>query len=190
MSEESGFGFDAGKKTKGRKRFIVTDTLGLLLAVHVVATSVQDRDGAKRPLLWTRLDHPTVQKVFADQGFAGRLVNWAEEILDRTVEIVRIQGPGPDALSYVEQNRKGVRQPWESSGTFLGLPTPSTGMSVKQPKEPRSANKDPSSWQVTALAGLFRYTTPEEMTAFHDPGSTVDGHTAGWNLRCDLRGWA
>ncbi len=54
-------GYDAGKKTKGRKRFIVTDTLGLLLAVHVVAASVQDRDGAKRPLLWTRLDHPTVR---------------------------------------------------------------------------------------------------------------------------------
>lgn len=51
-------GFDAGKKVKGRKRFIVTDTLGLLLAVHVVAASVQDRDGVKRPLLWTRLDHP------------------------------------------------------------------------------------------------------------------------------------
>lgn len=86
-------GFDAGKKTRGRKRFIVTDTLGLLLAVHVVAASVQDRDGAKRPLLWTRLDHPTVRKVFAAQGFAGRLVTWAEEILGRTVEIMRKQ-PG------------------------------------------------------------------------------------------------
>ncbi|GHA39713.1 hypothetical protein GCM10010372_44730 [Streptomyces tauricus] len=32
--------FDAGKKVKGRKRFIVTDTLGLLLAVHVVAASM------------------------------------------------------------------------------------------------------------------------------------------------------
>ncbi|WP_372346608.1 IS5 family transposase [Streptomyces sp. KL116D] len=41
-------GFDAGKRVKGRKRFIVTDTLGLLLAVHVVAASVQDRDGGKR----------------------------------------------------------------------------------------------------------------------------------------------
>jgi hypothetical protein len=41
-------GFDAGKKAKGRKRFIVTDTLGLPLAVHVVAVSVQDRDGGVR----------------------------------------------------------------------------------------------------------------------------------------------
>jgi transposase len=42
-------GFDAGKKVKGRKRFIVTDTLSLPLAVHVVAANVQDRDGARRP---------------------------------------------------------------------------------------------------------------------------------------------
>lgn len=82
-------GFDAGKKVKGRKRFIVTDTLGLLLAVHVVAASVQDRDGARRPLLWTRLDHPSVQKIWADQGFAGRLVDWTAQILGRELDIVR-----------------------------------------------------------------------------------------------------
>ncbi|MEU3498604.1 IS5 family transposase [Kitasatospora cineracea] len=86
-------GFDADKKVKGRKRFIVTDTLGLLLAVHVVAASIQDRDGAKRPLLWTHLDHPGVRKVWADQGFAGRLVDWAATILGRELEIVR-KSPG------------------------------------------------------------------------------------------------
>ncbi|MFJ5212342.1 transposase [Streptomyces nigra] len=41
----------AGKKAKGRKRFNVTNTLGLLLTVHVVAANVQDRDGARRPPL-------------------------------------------------------------------------------------------------------------------------------------------
>ncbi|MEY7980581.1 transposase [Streptomyces pilosus] len=51
-------GFDAVKKVKGRQRFIVADTLGLLPAIHVVAASIQDRDGAKRPLLWIRSDHP------------------------------------------------------------------------------------------------------------------------------------
>ena len=39
-------GFDAGKKVKGRKRHLVVDTLGLLLAVTVTAASVQDRDAA------------------------------------------------------------------------------------------------------------------------------------------------
>jgi hypothetical protein len=44
-------GYDAGKKINGRKRFIVTDTIGLLIAVSVVAASVQDRDGIKTALL-------------------------------------------------------------------------------------------------------------------------------------------
>ena len=39
-------GFDAGKKVKGRKRHLVVDTLGLLLAVTFTAASVQDRDAA------------------------------------------------------------------------------------------------------------------------------------------------
>ncbi len=42
-------GYDAGRKTRGRKRFIVTDTPGLLLAVHVVAASVQGRDARSAP---------------------------------------------------------------------------------------------------------------------------------------------
>ena len=33
-----------------------------------MAASVLDRDGAKRPLLWTRLDHPTVRKIWVGQG--------------------------------------------------------------------------------------------------------------------------
>lgn len=82
-----------GKKAKGRKRFLVTDTLGLLLAIHVVAANAQDRDGAKRPLLWTRLDHPGVHKIWADQGFAGRLVDRTAEILGRELEVVR-KDPG------------------------------------------------------------------------------------------------
>ncbi|MFE2597048.1 transposase [Streptomyces sp. NPDC059396] len=86
-------GFDAGKKVKGRKRFLVTDTLGRLIAVHVVAASVQARDGARRPLLWARLDHPRIQKAWADQGFAGRLVDWTVQILGRELDIVR-KDPG------------------------------------------------------------------------------------------------
>ncbi|MFF5403459.1 SMI1/KNR4 family protein [Streptomyces misionensis] len=49
-----------GREGGGRKRFIVTDTLGLPLAVHVVAANIQERDGGKHPLLWTRLDRTGV----------------------------------------------------------------------------------------------------------------------------------
>ena len=39
-------GYDAGKKIKGRKRHIITDTNGLLVAAEVHAADIQDRDGA------------------------------------------------------------------------------------------------------------------------------------------------
>jgi transposase len=81
-------GYDAGKKINGPKRFIVTDTLGLLIVVMVCAASVQDRDGAKQALLGMYLAVP-VRFVFADGGFAGKLVDRATRILATTIEIVR-----------------------------------------------------------------------------------------------------
>jgi putative transposase len=38
-------GYDAGKKIKGRKRFILTDTQGFLLSVLVCAASVSEKAG-------------------------------------------------------------------------------------------------------------------------------------------------
>ena len=81
-------GYDAGKKINGRKRFIVTDTLGLLLVVVVCAASRQDRDGAKPALLDTYLG-TRVRFFFADGAFAGRLVEWAAHILRATIHVVR-----------------------------------------------------------------------------------------------------
>ncbi|MFV2217076.1 IS5 family transposase [Actinomadura sp. LOL_016] len=82
-------GYDAGKKVAGRKRFIVTDTLGLLITVTVCAASVQDRDGAKGTLLGLYLTAPRCRFVFADTGFAGRLVVWTAQTLRTTLDIVR-----------------------------------------------------------------------------------------------------
>jgi transposase len=81
-------GYDAGKRINGRKRFIVTDTAGLLITVAVMAASWQDRDGAKTALLGAYLVTP-VRHVFADQGVAGRLVEWTRDTLKITLDIVR-----------------------------------------------------------------------------------------------------
>ncbi|WP_255676971.1 transposase [Pseudonocardia sp. ICBG1142] len=81
-------GYDAGKKINGRKRFIVTDTLGLLLCVVVLSAGRQGRDGAKPVLLDTYL-RTRVRFVFADGAFAGRLVDWAAMLLRTTMSIVR-----------------------------------------------------------------------------------------------------
>jgi transposase len=82
-------GYDAGKKINGRKRHIVVDTLGLLLVVLVTAASVQDRDGGAQVLDRARMAMPSLALVFADGGYAGRLVRWARRVLRTVVEIVR-----------------------------------------------------------------------------------------------------
>ena len=43
-------GFDAGKKIMGRKRHILVDTMGLMIALVVTTACVQDRDGLKKLL--------------------------------------------------------------------------------------------------------------------------------------------
>ena len=40
-------GYDAGKKVNGRKRHVLVDTQGWLLAVLVLSAAIQDRDGAR-----------------------------------------------------------------------------------------------------------------------------------------------
>ena len=65
-------GYDAGKKVVGRKRHILTDTLGLLLAVNVHSASVQDRDGAEALLREARRSFPFVERIIGDAGYQGR----------------------------------------------------------------------------------------------------------------------
>ena len=82
-------GYDGGKKIKGRKRHIAVDSNGWLLAVLVTAASVQDRDAGHRLVALVRERFCTVRKVWADGGYAGRLVTWAATVLALTITIVK-----------------------------------------------------------------------------------------------------
>jgi putative transposase len=82
-------GYDAGKKVTGRKRHIIVDTLGLLLAVVVHPADVQDRDGAKLVLTRAREWAPRLQLLWADRGYAGPLVAWALAVCGWALTIVR-----------------------------------------------------------------------------------------------------
>ena len=82
-------GFDGGKKIKGRKRHLAVDANGWLLAVLVTAASVQDRDGGLRLLALLRERFSTISLVWADSGYAGRLVVWALAVLRLTVAVVK-----------------------------------------------------------------------------------------------------
>ncbi len=86
-------GFDAGKKTTGRKRHLIVDTLGLLLVVMVTAASVQDRPGGRTILQRLAARFPTIGLVWADGGYANSidntLIGWAKATLGLLLQIVK-----------------------------------------------------------------------------------------------------
>ena len=85
-------GYDAGKKIKGRKRHILTDTLGFLLVILVHSAGIQDRDGAVDIFKVAKKHFPALQHVFADGGYAGPKLrdalkaegSWTLEIIKRS----------------------------------------------------------------------------------------------------------
>ncbi len=73
----------------GRKRHVVVDTLGLLLAVAVHAASIQDRDGAKLALAKLIGRFPRLAVIWADGGYAGALLAWALATGGWAIELVK-----------------------------------------------------------------------------------------------------
>jgi putative transposase len=69
-------GFDGGKLVKGRKRHLLVDTLGLLLAVIVLPANSTDRAGLQQLLLTHRWHWPRLETIWADGSYAGSLVWW------------------------------------------------------------------------------------------------------------------
>lgn len=82
-------GFDAGKKIKGRKRHIIVDTLGLVLAVVVHSASIQDRNGADEVIRCMKESWHRIVKVFADGGYSGKLVERIKKTFGIEVEIIK-----------------------------------------------------------------------------------------------------
>jgi putative transposase len=82
-------GFDAGKKVKGRKRHIVVDTLGLILAVVIQSASVQDRNGADEVVAWMKVLWRNVKLIFADAGYTGKLIERIKNTCGIRVQIVK-----------------------------------------------------------------------------------------------------
>lgn len=85
-------GFDAGKKIKGRKRNLVVDTLGLLLAVTITLASVQDRDTAVSVVAQACAKVPGLQKLYADGAYGGQCALAIEKAHGINVEVVRHPG--------------------------------------------------------------------------------------------------
>lgn len=67
-------GLDGGKKTKGRKRHIVVDTMGLLLTVVVHAANIHGSRGAPFVLSELKFRFSRLAKIIADGGYRGELI--------------------------------------------------------------------------------------------------------------------
>jgi putative transposase len=78
-----------GKKIWGRKRNVLVDTQGNLLAVKVNAANDSDLQGAKTMLEPAKEQFPHVKRIWGDSHYGGTLLSWAKEHLEWDIEIVR-----------------------------------------------------------------------------------------------------
>lgn len=74
-------GFDKGKLVSGRKRHVLVDTMGLVLAVVVTAASVSDPAGARQVFRRMGGAWKNLRKVWVDGTYRGKLVAWVAEHL-------------------------------------------------------------------------------------------------------------
>jgi putative transposase len=81
-------GKDAHKRVSGRKRHLIVDTLGLILAVVVHAADIQDRDGARSVLARIKGGFPRLKKILADGIYNGGIAEWAEQFGGWVLEVV------------------------------------------------------------------------------------------------------
>lgn len=82
-------GYDAGKKIKGRKRHLLTDTQGLIVNAVVHSARIQDREGAKLLLNRSKNLLDSIEKIFVDGGYTGKLIAWVKEKYDIVLEVVK-----------------------------------------------------------------------------------------------------
>jgi putative transposase len=83
-------GYDGGKKVTGRKRHLLVDTLGLMVAIVVTPANVPDYDGAKLVFNLIGRRFPRLRTIYADSIYAcNGLVQWVYDRWWRFLEIVR-----------------------------------------------------------------------------------------------------
>jgi len=131
-------GYDAGKKVKGRKRHIVTDTCGFLIFILVHAADIQDRDGAVDVLAAIRHRFPWLRHVFADGGYAGDKLRGAlADMGSWTIEIIK--------RSDTAKGFEVLPRRWVVERTFAWL-----GRCRRLAKDWETSIKSSTAWAVIA----------------------------------------
>jgi len=81
-------GYDGGKKINGRKRHILVDTLGLVMAVVVTTACAADRDGLKKLLRTFGVHRKKLRKIWVDGGYRGKVIEWVKQRFCYHLEVV------------------------------------------------------------------------------------------------------
>jgi putative transposase len=107
-------GYDGAKQVTGRKRHLVVDTLGFLIAAVVHSAAVQDQDGAKRVLTKAKGRFPRLKLVWADSAYGrNHLPTWAAVACGFVLAVVR---RAAGAVGFVVLPRR-----WVVERTFAWL---------------------------------------------------------------------
>jgi putative transposase len=102
-------GFDGAKSINGRKRFILTDTLGLVLKAHVTPANVQETDGGRDLLERLQGEFPRLKHLWVDQGFRDWLFScWVLGALKWTVELTGKSAENPGSAGFEVVPRRWV----------------------------------------------------------------------------------
>lgn len=117
-------GFDSGKRVKGRKRHLLTDTQGLALELRVTPANISENGGAKA--LWRRAGRrrgpaKRVRRVWVDQGYKPGLIHWCRTRYGVEIDIVQ-KPPGQKGFA-VQPKRWAVERTfgWFSAYRRLSL---------------------------------------------------------------------
>src|SRR5512135_2453117 len=135
-------GIDAHKKVNGRKRHIVVDTLGMVVAAVVHSAGIQDRDGAKPVLKKLVGRFPRLEKILADGIYNGGIAAWARELGGSIFELV----------SRPEGEKKFEVLPWRwiVERTFARL-----GRYRRLSKDYEGSEESSEAWIYVAMAHLM-----------------------------------
>lgn len=113
-------GFDAAKKVKGRKRNLVVDTMGLLIALTVTAASVQDRDAAAAVVAQACTKIPRLEKLYTDGAYGGKCAHDIEQAHHIRVDVVR--RPGNGTIGTLHDTKTEPEQAAVVNAGFVILP--------------------------------------------------------------------
>jgi transposase len=163
-------GYDAGKKANGRKRHILVDMLGLILLAVVHGANIQDREGATL-LLNDELTHrfPSVEVVYADRGYAGKLEDEVNAM--EGVRMVIVARNAKHAATTAEAPKQ-ASQP--SDPDVSTQPAPATAANTMDSSLPSDSQALPGSG------------VPEDKTSGFKvlPKRWIVERTFGWLVRC------